>query len=55
MYEFTVDDPAGFVKPWTAQIGISLQRGQLAMQGFLRGSGAGESQAVTIQSRPTPR
>jgi hypothetical protein len=52
MYEFTVDDPSSFVKPWTAQIPMSktagpvleyaCNEGNYAMQGILAGARAEE-------------
>ena len=48
MYEFTVDDPASFTRPWTAQIPMATAEGPLveyachegnyAMEGILRGA-----------------
>jgi len=48
MYEFTVDDPETFVKPWTAQIPMARTKGpileyachegNLAMEGILAGA-----------------
>jgi len=48
MYEFTVDDPASFTRPWTAQIPMGKAEGPLveyachegnyAMEGILRGA-----------------
>jgi hypothetical protein len=52
MYEFTVDDPASFVKPWTAQVPMTrtagpvleyaCNEGNYAMQGMLAGARAAE-------------
>jgi hypothetical protein len=52
MYEFTVDDPASFVKPWTAQVPMTrtagpvleyaCNEGNYAMQGILAGARATE-------------
>jgi len=52
MYEFTVDDPASFVKPWTAQVPMTrtagpvleyaCSEGNYAMQGILAGTRATE-------------
>src|SRR5580704_1872248 len=52
MYEFTVDDPASFVKPWTVQIPMTrsagpvleyaCNEGNYAMQGILAGARATE-------------
>jgi len=53
LYEFTVDDPASFTKPWTAVLPMARTDAQLyeyachegnyAMTGILRGARAGES------------
>jgi hypothetical protein len=52
MYEFTVEDPASFVKPWTAQVPMTrtagpvleyaCNEGNYAMQGMLAGARAAE-------------
>jgi hypothetical protein len=52
MYEFTVEDPASFVKPWTAQVPMTrtagpvleyaCNEGNYAMQGILAGARAEE-------------
>jgi hypothetical protein len=52
MYEFTIDDPASFVKPWSAQIPMTKSTGPLleyachegnyAMEGILGGARAAE-------------
>ena len=52
MYEFTVDDPASFVKPWTAQVPMTraagpvleyaCNEGNYAMRGILGGARATE-------------
>ena len=52
MYEFTVDDPASFVKPWTVQVPMTrsagpvleyaCNEGNYAMQGILAGARAQE-------------
>jgi hypothetical protein len=52
LYEFTVDDPASFTKPWTAQIPMvkmdgplleyACHEGNYAMAGMLGGARAGE-------------
>jgi hypothetical protein len=52
MYEFTVDDPASFTKPWTAQVPMTkapgpvleyaCNEGNYAMQGMLAGARAAE-------------
>jgi hypothetical protein len=52
MYEFTVNDPSSFTKPWTAQIPMkknseplyeyACHEGNYAMDGMLRGARAGE-------------
>jgi hypothetical protein len=52
MYEFTVDDPASFAKPWTAQVPMTrtagpvleyaCNEGNYAMQGILAGARAAE-------------
>jgi hypothetical protein len=52
MYEFTVDDPASFTKPWTAQVPMTrsagpvleyaCNEGNYAMQGILAGARAEE-------------
>jgi hypothetical protein len=52
MYEFTVDDPASFAKPWTAQVPMTrsagpvleyaCNEGNYAMQGILAGARAEE-------------
>jgi hypothetical protein len=51
-YEFTVNDPSSFTKPWTAQIPMkknseplyeyACHEGNYAMDGMLRGARAGE-------------
>ena len=53
LYEFTVDDPASFTKPWTAALPMTKTDAQLyeyachegnyAMTGILRGARAGEA------------
>src|SRR5438874_5795249 len=53
LYEFTVDDPASFTKPWTAVLPMSrtdaqiyeyaCHEGNYAMTGILRGARAGEA------------
>ena len=53
LYEFTVDDPASFTKPWTAVLPMTkadvqlyeyaCHEGNYAMTGILRGARAGES------------
>jgi hypothetical protein len=53
LYEFTVDDPASFVKPWTAILPMAktndqiyeyaCHEGNYAMTGILRGARAGET------------
>ena len=52
MYEFTIDDPASFVKPWTVQVPMTrsagpvleyaCNEGNYAMQGILAGARAQE-------------
>jgi len=54
LYEFTVDDPASFTKPWSAALPMTktddrlyeyaCHEGNYAMTGILRGSRAGEQQ-----------
>ena len=54
LYEFTVDDPASFTKPWTAVLPMTktedrlyeyaCHEGNYAMSGILRGARAGETQ-----------
>jgi hypothetical protein len=56
MYEFTVDDPSAFSKPWTAQIPMKKTEGPLieyacnegnyAMEGMLAGARADERKAA---------
>jgi hypothetical protein len=56
LYEFTVDDPAVFTKPWSAQIPMTKSRGPLleyachegnyAMRGVLAGARADEKKAA---------
>jgi hypothetical protein len=53
LYEFTVDDPESFVKPWTAILPMAktddqiyeyaCHEGNYAMTGILRGARAGET------------
>jgi hypothetical protein len=55
MYEFTVDDPSAFTKPWTAQIPMkrtegpvleyACNEGNYAMEGMLAGARADEKKA----------
>jgi hypothetical protein len=55
LYEFTVDDPTAFTKPWTAQIAVTKTKGPLfeyachegnyAMTDILAGARAAEKQA----------
>jgi hypothetical protein len=57
LYEFTVDDPASFTKPWTAQVPMSRMNGPLveyachegnyAMEGILAGARAEEKDATS--------
>ena len=52
LYQFTVDDPASFVRPWTAILPMAktddqiyeyaCHEGNYAMTGILRGARAGE-------------
>jgi hypothetical protein len=54
LYEFTVDDPASFVKPWTAVLPMTktddqiyeyaCHEGNYAMTGILRGARSGEKE-----------
>ena len=54
LYEFTVDDPSAFVKPWTAQVPLkrsdepmfeyACHEGNESMEGILRGARFGEKQ-----------
>jgi hypothetical protein len=54
MYEFIVDDPTAFTKPWTGQIPMmrsdkpiyeyACHEGNYAMSGILRGARAQEKQ-----------
>jgi hypothetical protein len=56
MYEFTVDDPSAFTKPWTAQIPMkktegpiieyACNEGNYAMEGMLAGARADEKKAA---------
>jgi len=56
MYEFTVDDPSTFTKPWTAQIPMkktdgpiieyACNEGNYAMEGMLAGARADEKKAA---------
>jgi len=56
MYEFTVDDPATFTRPWTAQIPMkktegpiieyACNEGNYAMEGMLAGARADEKKAA---------
>ena len=56
MYEFTVDDPSAFTKPWTAQIPMkrtegpiieyACNEGNYAMAGMLAGARADEKKAA---------
>jgi hypothetical protein len=56
MYEFTVDDPATWTKPWTAQVPMTLSDGPIyeyachegnyGMEGILRGTRAEEKAAA---------
>jgi hypothetical protein len=53
LYEFTVEDPATFTKPWTAQMTLSKSRGRIyeyacqegnySMVGILSGARAEEN------------
>ncbi len=57
MYEFTVDDPSAFTKPWTAQIPMkktegpiieyACNEGNYAMEGMLAGARADEKKAAS--------
>ena len=57
LYEFTVDDPATFVKPWTAKIptaradGVMYEfachEGNYGMEGMLAGARSQEGNRVT--------
>ena len=57
LYEFTVDDPASYARPWTAKIPMTRQDGQMyeyachegnyGMFGILAGARAQEKAAVT--------
>jgi hypothetical protein len=59
LYEFTVDDPTAFVKPWTAQIPMSkgegpileyaCNEGNYAMTGMLEGARRDEQKKETSQ------
>jgi hypothetical protein len=56
LYEFTVDDPTAFTKPWTAQIAVTRTKGPLfeyachegnyAMTDILAGARAAEKKAL---------
>jgi hypothetical protein len=56
LYEFTVDDPTAFTKPWTAQIAVTRTKGPIfeyachegnyAMTDILAGARAGEKSAA---------
>ena len=56
MYEFTVDDPSTFTRPWTAQIPMkrtdgpiieyACNEGNYAMEGMLAGARADEKKAA---------
>ena len=57
LYEFTVDDPSSFVRPWSAALPMrktaepvfeyACHEGNLAMQGILRGARFEEKSSVT--------
>jgi hypothetical protein len=61
LYQFTVDDPASFTKPWTAILPMTRADGQLyeyachegnyAMTGILRGARAGEKPQTERKDR----
>ena len=61
MYEFTVDDPSTYVRPWTAQIPMSktdgpiweyaCHEGNYAMTNVLRGARAEEKAAAEAAAR----
>lgn len=61
VYEFTVDDPTTFTKPWTAQVPMAqtegpiyeyaCQEGNYALRGVLAGARADEKKAAT-EPRP---
>jgi hypothetical protein len=61
MYEFTVDDPSTYVKPWTAQIPMSKTEGPIweyachegnyAMTNVLRGARAQEKAAAEAAAK----
>jgi hypothetical protein len=56
MYEFTVDDPSTFARPWTAQIPMkrtegpiieyACNEGNYSMEGILAGARADEKKAA---------
>ena len=61
MYEFTVDDPGTFVKPWTAQVPMrktegpvleyACSEGNYAMTGILAGARAEEKKAMGKEAK----
>ena len=61
MYEFTVDDPSTYVRPWTAQIPMSktdgpiyeyaCHEGNYAMTNVLRGARAEEKAAAEAAAK----
>ncbi len=63
LYEFTVDDPASFTKPWTAQVPMkkspgpifeyACQEGNYAMAGMLAGARAEEKAAEKAGKKET--
>jgi hypothetical protein len=63
-YEFTVNDPSSFTKPWTVQIPMkktaeplleyACHEGNYAMEGMLRGLRVEEQSAAAANKRRTP-
>ena len=60
LYEFTVDDPTAFTKPWTAQIPLTRTKGPIfeyachegnyAMTDMLAGARAAEKKALEVNA-----